>query len=850
MLEAYASNESRVRHRLHQICRALFLLLVLTVLRPGATYGEATAKITGRLFTIGADQVMTAWPGARVTLKNTKTQNAVSTVTNDRGEFSQIVAAPGEYELTAALAGFETEVRILKVEAKTDQRIEMQLRPMKREEQVIVKAAPEGVEIAPTVAAGPTLTNEVIESVPLIDDHFENALPLIPGVVRGPDGSINIKGGRANQSNTLLNSSSVADPVTGRPEIELPPAAVDSVRVLSNPFSSEYGRFAGGVVELETKSGTDQWKFLLDGFFPRPRYRSGHILGIENITPRITASGPLVKGKLYLFHSTEYRFIRTKISAQPDLRNDQVFEALESLTQLDWNITANQRLTATALIYPEFSQYLGLNTFNAIGSTASFRRFGYFISLNERAIFTNGGFLQSSFSVKRLDDHFYPAQMLPEEYTLFPEMNSGAFFSTQNRISHVYQGSQTYHHHQVQAHGTHLFEAGYSYAHSDYSGMVNNAPLQILREDQSLVESITFGVPSVLAASKNEFAVFAQDRWQIFPRLTLDLGVRVDRDGLSRDAANVAPRFGFVYAPTHDNKTAIRGGVGIFYDKIPLDVATFRAYPAETVTLFGTDGTTIVDGPLTFAHITPTANGRLNVPYSLGTNLQVDREVRHGLLVRLGYEQRETHRDILVNPIETGNTAALDLEGNGRQSYHEFQATVRWEPKEHVLIFSSYTRSRATGDLNGYDQFFSGVPNPIVRPNEHGLLPHDAPNRFLFWGYMNIPFGFQFAPVLEIRSGYPYSKVDEDLNYIGPRDGAGRFPTFGALDTQLMRPFLVHTKKKTIRVKPAISFFNVTNHFNPRDVQQNVFSPDFGLFTNTVTRLFRWKMDFEFTGKS
>jgi len=264
--------------------------MMVAILWPAFVHGEATAKITGRLFTIGADQVMTAWPGARVTLKNTKTQNAVSTVTNERGEFSQIVAAPGEYELTAALAGFETEVRILKVEAKTDQRIEIQLRPMKREEQVVVKAAPEGVEIAPTVAAGPTLTNEVIESVPLVDDHFENALPLIPGVVRGPDGSINIKGGRANQSNTLLNSSSVADPVTGRPEIELPPAAVDSVRVLSNPFSSEYGRFAGGVVELETKSGTDQWKFLLDGFFPRPRYRSGHILGIENITPRITAS--------------------------------------------------------------------------------------------------------------------------------------------------------------------------------------------------------------------------------------------------------------------------------------------------------------------------------------------------------------------------------------------------------------------------------------------------------------------------------------------------------------------------------------------------------------------------------
>ena len=839
-----------MRNCLRRRCRAPIILLALLCLQVAVTRGEPTAKISGRLFTIGTDQVLTAWSGARITIKNQKTQNAVSTVSNERGEFSQIVAAPGEYEVTAALAGFETEVRQIKAEPKVEQRLEIQLRPMKREERVVVKAVPDGVEIASTVAAGPTLSAEVIESVPLLDDHFENALPLIPGVVRGPDGAINIKGGRANQSSTLLNSASVADPVTGRPEIELPPSAVDSVRVVSDPFSAEYGGFAGGVVEVETRSGTDQWQFQLDGFVPRPRYRSGHILGIENITPRITASGPLVKGKLYLFHSTEYRFIRTKVPAQPDLRNDQVFEALEALTQLDWNITANHRLTATALVYPEFSQYLGLNTYDAIGSTASFRRFGYFISLRERTILSSGGFLDSSFSVKRLQDHFYPAQLSPEEFTIYPEMNSGRWYSTQHRISHLYQESQTYHLRPVQAHGTHLFEAGYLYAHSDYSGLVNNTPLQVLREDRTLIESITFAAPALLAASKNEFGLFVQDRWQIHHRFTLDAGARVDRDSLSRDAVNVAPRLGFVYAPGHDNKTAVRGGAGIFYDKIPLDVATFRAYPAETVTLFGADGTTIADGPVTFVHVTPTADGQLHVPYSLGTNVQVDREIRHGLLVRFGYEQRKTHRDILVNPVETGDTAALDLLGSGRQSYREFQWTVRWEPLEHTLIFSSFTRSRATGDLNGFDQFFGGVPNAIVRPNERDVLPYDAPNRILLWGYVNIPLGFQFSPVLEIRSGFPYSKVDANLDYIGPRDGAGRFPTFGALDTQLMRSFLIHTKRRTIRAKPAISIFNVTNHFNPRDVQQNVFSPEFGQFNNSVMRQFRFKIDFEFTGKS
>ena len=66
-------------------------------------------------------------------------------------------------------------------------------------------------------------------------------MPLLPGVVRGIDGLIRIKGGRTNQANTLVNSASVTDTFTGQPALSLPSVAIHSVQVLSNPFSSEYG---------------------------------------------------------------------------------------------------------------------------------------------------------------------------------------------------------------------------------------------------------------------------------------------------------------------------------------------------------------------------------------------------------------------------------------------------------------------------------------------------------------------------------------------------------------------------------------------------------------------------------
>ena len=158
----------------------------------------------------------------------------------------------------------------------------------------------------------------------------------------------------------------------------------------------------------------------------------------------------------------------------------------------------------------------------------------------------------------------------------------------------------------------------------------------------------TASIPSQTA--KNEFAIFAQDNWQIHPRLTLDLGLRVDHDNLSDDTVNVAPRIGFVFAPTGDGRTAIRGGFGVFFDKIPINVAIFNQFPAQAITTYAPDGTAALGNPVTYTHTAPNS---LHVPYSLGWTLQFDRELRTNLVVRLGYEHREVFREFYVNPQHT-----------------------------------------------------------------------------------------------------------------------------------------------------------------------------------------------------
>ncbi len=836
----------RTGDRLRRSLRTLAALAGLLGLATTPGHAADTAQLKGMVFTIGADQVQTVWPNARVTLKNKQTQVTVSTVSGELGEYSFARVAPGEYELTVTLAGFETEVRAAKLDPKADVRVDIQLRPKKQTEEVVVKGETPGVDVTSTETAGPTLGSNILKSMPLLNEHFQDALPLLPGVVRGPDGLINIKGGRANQSSTLVNSSNVLDPVTGQAAISLPIEAVESVKVLSNPFSAEYGRFAGGVVEVETRGGTDEWKVLLTNFFPRFRRRGSHIVGLESITPRITFAGPLVKGKFYFFQSFDYRFVRTRVPSLPDLKNDQVLETFDSYTQFDWNISANHRFTALASVYPQNLQFVNMNTFNPENVSPDYRQRGYFVAFKERAIFSNGGFLESGFSVKRFDAHVFPARLLAGELDLFPEQNFGAYFNQQDRESRLYQWAQTYHFRPLNAHGSHLIEIGYSYLRSHYDGAVSHLPVVVLREDRTTGQLISYAAPGVLAATKNDLAFFFQDKWQLYRRFTLDYGVRFDRDDLSKDAVNVAPRIGFVFAPTRDNRTAIRGGVGLFYDKIPLNVSTFRAYPAQTITRFGADGVTIADGPVTLAHTVATPDGRLHVPYSVGWDFQVDREIRRGLLFRFGYEQREAHRDFLVDPLRTATSAALRLLNSGRHSYREFQWTARWQPGERSTLFFSFVRSRATGDLNGFDQYFGTYPNPIIRPNQRGRLPYDAPNRFLFWGTIGLPWKLEFSPLLEVRNGFPFSKVDNELNFVGQRNAAGRFPVFGAWDILVARPFTIPVFHKKYKSKIGVRVYNITSHNNPRDVQQNIFSPNFGRFFNSVGRQFRGKFEFEF----
>ena len=113
-------------------------------------------------------------------------------------------------------------------------------------------------------------------------------------------------------------------------------------------------------------------------------------------------------------------------------------------------------------------------------------------------------------------------------------------------------------------------------------------------------------------------------------------------------------------------------------------------------------------------------------------------------------------------------------------------------------------------------------------------------------GTIGLPWKLDLLPVLDVAQGFPFSRLDDDWNYVGARNEAGRFPTFIALDIQIQRAFGFNLFGKRRRLTLGARLYNITDHFNPRDVQQHVNSPNFGAFYNTIERKFRTKIDLEF----
>ena len=139
--------------------------------------------------------------------------------------------------------------------------------------------------------------------------------------------------------------------------------------------------------------------------------------------------------------------------------------------------------------------------------------------------------------------------------------------------------------------------------------------------------------------------------------------------------------------------------------------------------------------------------------------------------MKVAFLDRTGQHEYIVSP---GSRRQRPAAGEQRRSrYRELEATARYLGGERRDLTVSYVWARGTGDLNNYDQFFGNIRNPIVRENENNLIPTDVRHRMLIAGQFRVARAVGLAPVVELRSGFPWSAVDEFQDFVGRAEPRG-----------------------------------------------------------------------------
>ena len=816
--------------------KLMFLCLAACLLATNLTAGQmlaAMSQVRGTVFvqdSIGQSYIAKA----KVTLNGPPD---METETDERGKFEFLGVQPGTYTIEVTTQGL-LATQVVTVEMGKVAEISLDLKPTTVQDSVTVTSTADDGQTSSPSPSG-TITTSALQNAPNVDDRAESILPTLPGVVRGPDGRINMKGARNTQSGALVNSVNATDPATGSPGFAVPIDVVSSVQVISNPYDPQYGKLTGAVSTLGTKTGDfEKWRCSIHNFLPRARVRDNTVFGLGAATPRTTCTGPIWGDHIAFTQSLEYRFVRTPVNSLPAFQRDTTLESFNSYTQLDFNLTPKQTGTFSAAVYPQKLQYLGLNTFAPQPSTSDYHQRGYQVYGQHRYLTGSESVLTSQFSYKTFDVDITPAGS--GSYQLLLDTTEGAFFDSQKRRASRFDWEEIYQFAPRHFHGTHNWRVGLEYAYSSYSGVQSFSPVEFQGANETPIERITFTGDGRSSVSQHEVTWFAADQWTVTPRLVLDLGLRFDTDTVT-SSVHAAPRAGFQLALNRSARTMLRGGIGEFYDRVPLMIPAFQWLPDRTVFILDPAGRATSSTAYTNKIFGPLRN-----PRSTAWNLAFSQKVSSGLLLQVGYEQRNTANDFVISTAnDSAGTGVITLSNRGSQSYKELQLTGRYQFHQHLLN-ASYVRSRAYGDLNDFFQFFGNVPKPVIQPDAQGRLPFDAPNRFLFSGEFHAPWHLMFAPVFDLHTGFPYSVQDQLREYVGPRN-TRRFPEFSSFDLQVSRPVSIPVSgDRRLKARVGIAAFNLFNHFDPREVQNIEQSPRFGGFFNGTWREYRGKFTVEF----
>src|SRR6266481_3455650 len=766
---------------------------------PGELPQSPSGTIQGVVTVLDQQKEPSPLEGIRVELRgSSQDSQPLATLTDSAGhyEFTQLPA--GTYTLRVNQQDFKPFAQAISLDATKSSVVDIPLALDTVVEKVEVKEQAANVSTENSSPAS-TINNAQLETLPLAQQKFREALPLVPGVIRTLDGKLSIRGASENQGMLQVDSAKTVDPVTGSFSIPVPIDAIQTVNVDKTPFSAENGGFSGGLTTIETTPPPTHWFYKVKDFNVSLRGKNGHFVGISQATPRVSFGGPIGDGKLTFSEVFEYDVRRDPVRGLAWPKNEIKSQGFNSFTRVQAILSPQHVFNADVNVFPMRTEFANISALVPQTASSDYDQKGVSAGVSDLHSFRSGALLRIALRYTRFESNAHgqgPADMLVN-----PEGWEGNFFSSWTRNANQFELYPTFQFAPKKWRGRHEFKIGLDMTHRSYAGSSLSHPIQLLRQDGSLAEEISFTSDGPLNASATDVEEFIQDRWMVNDHLSIDVGGRMTSETVGRAAA-FAPRAGVAYSPGKNQKTIFRAGAGLFYDRVSLLEASFARNPQRTLSFFDETGQ-LIGSPIPYVNAL-IGNGAGTIPTrirskpdasprSFVSNIEVDRQLWANAIVRISYIYSQTRELFVVNPIPSvfGSAGLLGLFPSGQANYHEFEVTLHFQPVHSADLNVSYIWSRARGDLNTVSNIFLPFGQPVIRPNVSGILPSDVPHRVVSWGVFHLPWSLTVSPVVDVHTGFPYSNVDVLQNYAGVPNGP-RFPTFFSIDVQAYRDFHLH----------------------------------------------------------
>jgi outer membrane receptor protein involved in Fe transport len=894
-------------------CQKFLLLSTLIVLSASNLLAQATAS--GTIQGTVLDQSQAVIAGASVVINNTANNNSRTVTTDDSGHFRFDLLPAGAYTVKVTKQGFSSVAQNVALLVGQTATANATLKPGAITETLEVSGVAPIVDLNKT-SVSQSITPREVEELPLVGRDAANLAYLAPGVkaadsydpTKSRYAVMSVNGGDGRNVNVTVNGIDNKDNTVGGPVMQLPLEAVQEFQISTQRFSAENGRSQGAAINMITKSGTNNYHGSLFGYFRDGALNTdekqadgagGQVTAHPDYSRQFfggSVGGPFVKDKLFGFFAIEREresqgltssglaypelvlAANAGLAAQPAATIPRPFYETRYNGRMDWSINSSNSA------YISYSSQANNSLNDQSDGTGDLTNGNFTVNHLQVANLTLTSQLSNTTVNQFTFGYQYWNNLIDSDISVPLVVFPSASYGTNTNVpQQSFQRKWQFKDDISKTIGKHTLRGGVDFIHNPVQGgffkfsstleidfaanpsvILGNPPTYPQGfATPGLITGMSFatGDPQFIVPTK-QLGLYFQDDWKVTPRLTVNLGLRWDKDWNTLGESDVegsrtfqvlranpnpisdpfvnelphsynaafSPRLGFAYDVTGAGKHVVRGGFGLYYGNTFQNIPLFMEQQANP-TIFQTvlslsdptdpvPGTGLTLGQWQFgvsplptlpgpsSTLASRSVGRLIDPryqppvaeefnagysYAINSNSVFELEYTHVLGLHenktINIDQRVSQGPDLSGVACTGNNVPAGCNANfgnvvlvrpldaftgsqfasvrveqsiNRSRYDGINFSYRRRMSNHFSLNTNYTLAWA----NGYN--VGGGPTTIFRnyardgynafsDREFGPSSNDERHHVTVSGMVELPMGFQMAPILQFGSARPYN---------------------------------------------------------------------------------------------